>query len=402
MSTTLKAALATIGTSMLVVVVFYLLLGGGSPLVFSRFEEALNMVPDPFETPFTNQPIEFADYLGSRRAAGLEQVVGLQAYLSLSEESRRTLYQGLPNPAGGLRDREVELYEATAIDLYGFDLGVWVDQPDLSFRNFMVLQGVYDKEAIVKKLLGLGYKQAHHSDVEYYWLFEQAEVDPSHPLGSMAPHVNRVAFVNDKLLLGSDDVVIESLIDVQLGRVPSMRADRNLLKIVRSADDGILGGVVLSRRWLRDSRGPSSERSLEFPETWGNLADYALVLFGYKQTGESSQIVLALFGVTAAGERNADELKTRWDTFRPAIDQGGLVKDLCSPFSTSVVVRTDRNAPRARGSMVRSVPGEYSVLSGKCPIINSEGSGVNNQGAGLWRNIYESGQLAILIGDVDN
>ena len=398
--------MVTASALLIVAIVAFWVLDKGSAPVFSRLEEALNMVPDPFDFPVTKQPIEFADYLGSRQAAGLDQVVGFQAYLSLPEETRQSLYRGLPTPGGSPLDFQTDLYEELAIDLYAFDFGVWVSQPSLRERNFVVLQGTYDKEKIVNKMMGLGYKEAQHSGVKYYWLFEETTVDLAHPLGILAPYANRVAFMDGKLLLGSADKVIESLIDVQLGTVPSMRADRNYVRLVRSSPEGVLGGVLLDYRWLRDTWHRSRNQYPETPDTWGTLANYTLVLFGYRPTGDSGQTILAVYarqthfggdGPATAVERNAVELENRWNTFRPDAYHGDLVKNFCSPLSTSVIEGKDRGSFQSRGLVSRTVTGQYSVLNGTCQIIEGEDSDVATQGADLWRTLYESRQLTFLI-----
>ncbi|NQW22792.1 MAG: hypothetical protein HQ475_05030 [SAR202 cluster bacterium] len=403
MSSTVKVALVTASAFSIVVIVAFWVLDKGSAPVFSRLEEALNMVPDPFDFLVTKQPIEFADYLGSRQAAGLDQVVGFQAYLSLPEGTRQSLYRGLPTPGGRPMDFQTDLYAKLAIDLYAFDFGVWVSQPNLRECNFVVLQGTYDKEKIVNKMMGLGYKGAQHSGVKYYWLFEETTeettVDLAHPLGFLAPYVNRVAFMDGKLLLGSADIVIESLIDVQLGNVPSMRADRNYVRLVRSSPEGVLGGVLLDYRWLRDTWHRFSNQYPETPDTWGTLANYTLVLFGYGQTGEFGQTILAVYARNSAtaGERNAVELVNRWNTFRPGAYHGDFVKNFCSPLSTSVIERKDRGSFQSRGLVSRTVTGSYSVLNGTSQIIEGEDSDVATQGADLWRTLYESRQLTFLI-----
>ncbi len=139
MTDLVKGGLAALGVLFAVMVVVTFVFGNRSEPDFSRIEEALSMVPLSVGiVPFTTQPIELADYSGARHVAGLGQAVGLQAYLRLSQDDQTSLYQGLPKPGAGLREREAELLEILGIDLYGFDIGVWVTQPDLLVRNFMV------------------------------------------------------------------------------------------------------------------------------------------------------------------------------------------------------------------------------------------------------------------------
>lgn len=407
MSDLVKGGLAAIGALFVIMLVFTYVFGGRSEPDFTRLEVALSLVPQSVGgVPFTSQPIEFADYSGSRQAAGLEQSVGLQAFLSLPQDDKRTLYQGLPNPGAGLRDHEAELFEKLAIDLYAFDLGVWVIQPDLLVRNFMVLQGAYDKEEIVNRLLGLGYKEAQHNEVNYYWLFEEADifedpkVDLSHPLGTMAPYVNRVAFVDDLLLIGSNDVVIKTLIDVQLGNLPSLREDRGYIRLARASGLGVLGGVFLDYRWLQNTWSRFPEQYLEVPDTWESLVSYRLVLLGYRETGESGEMVVAFIHArTNSAERNAAELEKRWSTFDVQTSRGtDLVTKFCSPYSTSVIERLDKRQPQPVGSVI-SWAREYSVLTGTCRVTESNGSDVAIQGPGLWRTLYETEQLTFLVDD---
>lgn len=363
------------------------------------------MVPDPFAgTPFTNQPIEFADYSGSRNAAGLPDAVGFQAYVSAQQGDRRPLYQGLPSPGAGLKDHLVKLNELLAIDLYGFDLGVWVTQQDPRLRNFIVLQGSFDKDALTDKLLGLGYEEASHNEVVYYRLFEEAAVDLSHPLGVMAPHLNRIAFIDDKLLLGSSDLVIHSLIDVQLENVPSLRENSTFIRLARSSGQGVLGGVLLDQRWIKRTLEQRSGQWPAVADGWGTLASYQLALLGYRQTSGSGQTVVALIHPRInSAERNSGELQARWDSLfmlPSPQDQSSTPtdkprSDRCSSFTTEVFEQRDIRQPKASGTAVFGST-EYSVLNGTCRITDNGVSAVSPQGPEIWRTIYESGQLAML------
>lgn len=392
----------------------------------SHLEEMLGMVPERF----SNKPVEFADYEASREAAGMDGVRDLEAYVSLDPDERSLLYRGLPRH-DMLRDYMDTLNQMVGLDLLGFDQSIWLQQGSIQ-TNFMVLQGAFDEDEIVEKLLELEYKEAEYKGVSYYWLFEEPRPNLRHPLRDMAPYLNRIALMEDRILVGSTDRIITALINVQLGETSSLLDHQAHQHLAKAVGNGLQGGTFIDPTWLENTweqfpEKPvaSVERYVEGPDEWGELSQYELALLGYKTPDDVDQTVVALYyRRTDLAERNASELEKRWNTFqaypswgisvivdgqreniefRPGEHPGWPVTDSCTSFSTSVIEQRGRSeygeSPTA-GPIVTDSP-EYSALIGTCEIIESDRSDTTTQGARLWQSLYESRQLAFLIWDLD-
>jgi len=342
--------------------------------------------------------VEFADYASARAAAGMEQARGIEETLQLTPEEYKRLYGGLPSN-NNLWDYAYSLPDTAGLDLLGFDLGIWSDRAGFDYPNFMVLEGPFDKEGIIAKLLELDYKESTYKGTTYYWLYEDWRSAPmlKHPLRIMGPYLNRIAFVGDRLLVATTTEIMEDLIDVQRGEAPSLLDSAPYRGLASAAGKQVLGGVLISPQWIVDAWNPWDKKPaerldeyLEGADRWGVLSPYSLAFLGYRFRGDAQQVATVLYypEPEAAGN-DAEEMEKRWESFEFYPDATGApekvsVSQFCSPFSALAL----------RGA-------DHTVLVGSCPTLRVEGAEPLHDGIGLWRTLFWHGELQFLVPDLE-
>ena len=208
-------------------------------------------------------------------------------------------------------------------------------------------------EAFGQQEEALVYQKEDYKGTTYYTRSE----DYLFPLRTEPPLVysalNRVVVKDDRMLAAPATFIIEDLIDVREGDAPSLLESDAHLSLAREVGEGLIGGGFLAQTWIAEntighSRGDygidpdALDVYLAGPQRWGTLSDYNLALFGYRVLGESHETIIALYYPDPdAAEKDAEELKKRWDSFHVKIDILP-VSDLCSPLSV-------RGSPQGKG-----------------------------------------------------
>ncbi|MDP2949533.1 MAG: hypothetical protein Q8P22_08345 [Chloroflexota bacterium] len=354
----------------------------------SRLKDALAMTP----AEFADRPLEFADYLGARKAMGLEEYRGVEAM----RQNNRPFLEG---PLGVLPGHDefafysMMLYEKAGLDLFGFNLGIWCDDTAKGYQSptFLAAEGVLGKQTLWAKLAALGYKEAEYEGVRYLWFNETPQGSLSHPLNIVGAYLDRVAVPDDALLIAPNQGILQSLVNIRQGNARSLAGSRLHTALADAVGNGLLGAAIMPSDWLVErivqqrvwsqGSGPPLYRYLEGPDKWGKLSPYSLALIGYRYAGEAEEVVVALaYPDPGMAEKDAQELKRRWNSF---YSMGTPVKDSCSPFSTSVVSGPD-----------------FSVLLGSCPAKRDEAKPVST-GPGVWLEILRMGDLHLLAPDIE-
>ena len=373
--------------------------------LYSRLEQALSAAP----LEFAGHNVEFADYAGSCKATGLEWFRSGNDYLQLDPDEMKRLYEGVPFH-GELQIYSARLYDLMGLDLWSFNLGIWTDEPGTNLPNFMVLDGLTDRENMASKLPGLDYKQAEYTGVTYYWLYEEPKTDLHHPLRSVEYFLNRIAFMDSRLLFAPTTEGIERLIDLQHTKGTCLLDSQPHKALAEAVGEGPLGGIFVPFEktgdwtgWLykADMKPCLIDRYLEGPDRWGVLSPYTHVLMGYSVQGDAKETVIALYYPDPdAAQKDASELEKRWDSFQlyfgpqtscPPEHIADLefepIIQACGPLSTSVVT------------------GEgHSVLLGTCPVKRSDDTESGKWGGNLWKRLLGMvgiGQIQFLIPDLE-
>ena len=346
--------------------------------------------------------IEFADHAASRKSTGLEDARGYEDYEKLDEQERNRFYEGVGNTHRDLTQLATSTSEKYGFDPWAFDLGVWGPIGNRPTPKFTVTEGGFDAATVSEKLEAFGqqeealaYQKTDYKGTTYYTRSE----DYRFPLRTEPPLVysalNRVVVEGDRMLAAPATFIIEDLIDVREGDAPNLLESDAHLSLAREVGEGLIGGAFLPPAWIAEnaighSRGDYGvdpdvlDVYLEGPQRWGTLSDYDLALFGYRVLGESRKTVIALYYPNLdAAEKDAEELKKRWDSFHVHIDLIP-VSDLCSPLSVRVV--------RKEGA---------SMLIGNCDVISTENETLFSHGPDLWLVLTYTGTLEFLVDDME-
>ncbi len=360
----------------------------------SRLRQALSWAP----IEFADRPIiKYADYQGARAAVGMEEARGITAI-------RQGGADVVKGPLGNLQLHDEmagywsDVYEKTALDMFGFDLSLWVDVGSalgapMWTGSFMAMQGPMDRELMASKLPAIQFKEAEYRGVPYYWLYEgDPQPKLTDPLRLSGPYLNNVALVEGGLMAAPTTQDIQSLIDARQGAGQTLADSVSHASIAVALGDGLLGGDFLTPGYvLRAGHNSDSAyaarlgRYLEGENTWGKLSPYTLAFLGYRLAGQTEELVVAFYySDPSAAERDAKELERRWSTFY--YDSSGSnqaeVKaiDACAPFKTRAV--KDPNG---------------SVLVGSCQVA-PKAPGVS--GGMLWQTFLWLGELHIMAPDI--
>ncbi len=354
--------------------------------------------------------IEFADHAASRTSTGLGDVRGYEDYTELDEGERNRFYEGVSGAQSDLSGWGTLMPEKYGFDPWAFDLGVWASIGNRPTPRFTVTEGGLDAVTVSERLETLGqqeealaYQKANYKGTTYYTRSE----DYLFPLRTDAPWVNaalnRVVVEDDRILAAPATFIIEDLIDVRAGDAPNLLESDAHLSLAREVGEGLIGGVFVTSAWIAEHAighygghhrvglttccgiDPSAlDVYLQGPQSWKTLSDFDLALFGYRVFGESHKTIIALhYPNPATAEKDAQELKKRWDSFHLEIDII-RVSDFCSPLSVRVVRKETA-----------------SMLIGTCDVIRPENESETIRGPHLWLVLTHTGKLEFLTVDLE-
>ena len=364
----------------------------------SRLELALSWVPLEYADVF----IEFADHAASRKSTGLVDARGYEDYEELDEQEREQFYEGVGNAQPDLSGWASLMPEKYGFDPWAFDLGVWAPIGNRPTPRFIITEGGLEAASVSERLEALGqqeeelaYQKADYKGATYYtrsedYLFPRSDRDP--PL--IHATLNRVVVEDNRMLAAPATFIIENLIDVREDDAPNLLESDAHLSLAREVGESLIGGGFLAQTWIAENTIGHSKGDygidpdvldvyLAGPQRWGTLSDYDLALFGYRVLGDSHETIIALYYPDPdAAEKDAEELKKRWDSFHVKIDILP-VSDLCSPLSVRVV-RKER----------------ASMLIGTCDVISTQNESLFSHGPDLWMVLTYTGTLEFLVDDL--
>ena len=334
--------------------------------------------------------MEFADYSGYLDLRGTEHVALPEVWP----------YEGLRlHPE--LRAMMGNIRELLGLDLLDSGFGIWAWEPGNTSPKFFLNRGGFEGDRVVRGLSDMEYTEMDYSGTPYYALGDDFEWSITSPLRVAGVSLNRVAVTGDWFLAAPATGIIEELIDLRNQRPGASLLDSEPHRALADAVGGRpVGGAFVTPEWIMKhwntvNTGPVErlDNYLAGPAQWGQLSPYSLAFIGYVISGEADEIVVALYysdpGAVAA---DAAELERRWNSFRydplgrgligaPKHDDVPLTAS-CAPFSATLL-RTP----------------EYSVLSGRCPVIRDEDD-PSVKGPSLWTWLFGTRELQFLAPDL--
>ena len=266
-------------------------------------------------------------------------------------------------------------------------VAIWHPKRGPDFPQFLSVDITFPEDKLVSNLPELGYEKAEHQGTTFYTIHEDHDRPIAYPW-RLDAGINRIAFVNGRLLAAAATDIMTSLIDVEQDRVPSLADNEAHQAFAETVGQDLLSGAfypysVINRDWAPGSISDYKRGAIiDGPDRWESLSVYELVLIGYKLSDRGYEIVVGLFYPDPeAADGDALKLQHRWETFvAVAPYEGSKLAQACAPLSTEVI--------QGEG---------YSILAGSCPVLLNKEAHPAFRTARLWRNI----QTAIFTQDIE-
>ena len=231
------------------------------------------------------------------------------------------------------------------------------------------LAGEFDEEAIVRSLAELGYHTESAGDDVYYAIRDDREQDTSlrNPATRSAfGYANRI-FVGDNLLVVSPDTTpVLQVIRARNGKVPSVADSEAFAGIAAELSDPLTAALLTRQAALHSDLGIPGDQvpgADDRPEEWQALHEWEAFGAGFGTTAETATLRFVLYYPHYYphpdwAELDAEALVERIESYLPGLGRWDLVHEFCESWSPSVRVH-----------------GNGSMLTVKCKIPNSDGSG---------------------------
>ena len=372
----------------------------------------------------------FANYAEARLAADATGFEGFDTFIAEGPGSVPWTYEMLP-AKGMFMSYSQSAREIIGLDSLGLDQGIWSPVEGSSKPPFSItVGGLEDSQHIYARLGEAGFKTTFHYGILllYFWRDDPPALKEmmEHPIGTSLLNLNAIAPIEDgcsyptdcdkyttfavnaidpigdRLAVAREVETLERIIEAQDGAEASLWDEVSWRVLTQSVGDELLGGAlippeyVVSRTATGSGFGRSGEERLEDweryaagPDAWGTLEQYTALVVGYGVRYGAEGTTIAMYHPNPEGaERNAEELKRRWESARLDLRRfsGPDVpfSDLCSPLETRTLV-FDKS----------------SVLIAFCPAIEQpEPSLIGTLGRDFWKGLVEHHELHFLAQDV--
>ena len=348
----------------------------------------------------------FANYAEARLAADATGFEGFDTFIAEGPESVPWTYAMLPAKGMFLSYSE-SARDIIGLDPLGLDQGIWSPLEGSSKPPFSItVGGLEGSEHIYTRLGEAGFKTSFHYGVLLLYFWRDDPPVPKEmmeqPMGTSLFNLNAIAPIGERLAVSRRVETLERIIEVHDSSEASLWDEVPWRVLTQSVGDELLGGALLppeyvvSRTATGSEFGRSAEERLEDweryavgPDAWGTLEPYTTLVVGYGVRYGVEGTTIAMYHPDADGaERNADELKRRWESAR--LDLRRLsgpdvpFSELCSPLETRTLV-FDKS----------------SILIAFCPAIEqSNPTLIGTLGRDFWKGLVAHHELHFLVPDM--
>ena len=285
--------------------------------------EELRSIP----ADYGNTLLRFANLKGAKEAAGATDYRGMETMKSDGRAPPEDVFHILVVDMPG-RDYAGPIYEATGIDLWGFDSILWAGELSMHAESphIAIIRGGFDSD-IGTRLEQLDYDSASYRGVNWHYAWSGSSPDfrklRASPFSTDASKLNAIAPVGDRLLIRRWTENMERQIDVQQGRQRSLWDEKPYIELAQAVGSDIVAGAFITpanvqELWSTFDYNFSPHRLPGFAPgagAWGTLGDYSLVIVGYGARDGKEYTTFALhYEDPDAARRNAAELDLRLRT----------------------------------------------------------------------------------------
>ncbi|MCY4654853.1 MAG: hypothetical protein OXC95_17030, partial [Dehalococcoidia bacterium] len=287
------------------------------------------------------------------------------------------------------------------------DHSLWVDPPFYDVPKFMVVEGGYqDAEQLSSTLKDMGYHTSAHNGVTYYrWLLGDVmnlrRIQELRTNASLNFGLNTIAPIGEKLILSQREEWTKNLIEVHQGSRLSLYDLKHYRELAQAVGDEALAGAFVAPEfveWTWTDMGVKPiehlERYTSGPDAWSDLEPYTVAIVGNGvRNGVVNTIVALHYSDPSGAERNAQELKRRWDSAKFQAEEVRVfpppVKDPFAGICTPLETRT-------------TAVGQSSILIGTCGTSEHRVvGGPMLDGLHSWYALMEYKELHFLIPNLE-
>ncbi len=368
----------------------------------SWLSELIRIIPSDMGADY----LLFANYHEARLAADATGFEGFDTFIAEGPGSVPWTYEMLPTK-GMFMSYSESARDIIGLDTLGLDQAIWSPVEGSSNPPFSITAGgLEDQQHIYTRLSEADFKTIFHYGILllYFWRDYPPALKEmmDHPIGTSLFNLNAIAPIGDRLAVSRKIETLERIIEVHDGSEASLWDEVPWRVLIQSAGDELLGGALLppeyvvSRMATGNGFGRSGEERLEDwgryasgPDAWGMLEPYTALVVGYGVRYGAEGTTIAMYHPDPeSAERNADELKLRWESARLDLRRfsGPDVPftELCSPLETRTLV-FDKS----------------SVLTLFCPAIEqSNPTLIGTLGRDFWKGLVEHHELHFLVPDI--
>ena len=363
---------------------------------------------------YGNTYLRFANLRAAKEAASVSDYKGMETTISESiappEEVFHILVVDMPG-----RDYAGQIYEATGIDLWGFDSILWTGELSMHAESphITVMRGGFDTD-LGARLEQLDYDSASYRGVDWHYAWSGPGPDfrklRASPFSTEASKLNAIAPVGDRLLIRRWTDNMESQIDVQQGRQRSLWDEKPFRELAQAVGSDIFAGAFITPEnvqelWSTFAYNFSPHRLPGFAPgsgTWRTLGIYSLAIVGYGARDGKEYTTFALhYEDPDAAKRNAAELELRLRTAQLYLynDSFNVPKGNDESFHYPPLANFCEHLNVEVRFVVHS---EYSVLVANCeaPHEDDDVDGTNGLNARrMWSHVLMFNTLHFLVPD---
>ena len=276
----------------------------------TRFSHTLKIIPYSF---LSEHDISYSDHKITKQIHGYEQINNIDAWMQLSDGERKEYLEAMPRLTGfQLENRWEQLMSLTGIDYWAIDTMIYDDF--VPPEKFVILEGNFNQELIINKLIEQGYQKVDYGQYSYYSSGEDFALDLSHPIGMVfMADINQVAVLDNIIVAAPYKAAITGVLDTLSGKQKAVIKEPTGQALASSLGEVLSAVIMTPDRVLNPGfDNPPKPFDFSLPPDWGLLHEYDMVGMGYKDDGTNSFWVISLYYQDAnSASEDANTLENR-------------------------------------------------------------------------------------------
>ncbi len=263
---------------------------------------------------------------------GLEDINSFEEVTELPEETRMQ-WAGVFFETGMMNlpfARYPEIHDLIGFNIMAVDRAIYGNV--IPPRGFSILEGDFDEALIGQKLIEQGYTKTEYGKYSYYGIRGDFQIDMMHPMGQVVlASMNRVAVLDDLIILSPVTSDITGIFDAMAGDVPSVIDNAVCRALADSLGDTLMATLTTPERIIYSDMASEGGKPLMFdftvPEDWGSLQGYEMAALGCRADGENRFFDIVLYYQDKdAARADGKEIVRRIQTYKMGTCMGGTIK----------------------------------------------------------------------------